>query len=325
MTNRVGKTKSAPSPRNASGESQTPGADWNLRRSNGLQILESPALAKIDWLVHGFSTRSSGSSKLEVNRDGRATRENVLNLGFTDWDTREHVIKNRQTFQAALGAAKMRLMGLRQIHSDIVYTVGNHDVPQGAPAPQGDALIARERGVLLVVQIADCLPILLVDTKHRAVAAIHSGWRGTAQRIAEKALGRMQMEFGTRPQDVIAAIGPGISQCCYEVGHQVVKEFAAKFPSAREWFEGPFDTLENGDNDSNWLPWLTMRPPGHTPTPPRVKLDLVASNRAILANAGIVPERIQSSDLCTACRSDLFFSYRRERTTGRMMASIGIR
>jgi hypothetical protein len=219
----------------------------------------------------------------------------------------------------------MRVVGLRQIHSDIIHVVGSADVAQGERAPQGDALITREPGVLLVVQTADCIPILLADTKHRAIAAIHSGWRGTAQRVAEKTLGRMLMEFGTRPQDVIAAIGPGIGGCCYEVGHEVVKEFAAKFPNAREWFAGPFDSLENGDNDPNWLPWLTMRPPGHAPTPPRVQLDLIAANRAILTSAGVAPDKIQSSDFCTSCRTDLFFSYRRERTTGRMMAAIGIR
>jgi YfiH family protein len=157
------------------------------------------------------------------------------------------------------------------------------------------------------------------------VAAIHSGWRGTVQRIAEKTLGRMQMEFGTRSQDVIAALGPGIGGCCYEVGHEVVKEFTAKFPNAREWFTGPVDALENGDNDPNWLPWLTMRPPGHAPPAPRAHLDLIAANRAILAGAGIASKNITSSGFCTACRTDLFFSYRREHATGRLMAAIGIR
>ncbi|MGA7855348.1 MAG: peptidoglycan editing factor PgeF [Candidatus Acidiferrales bacterium] len=298
---------------------------WRLRRSNGLQLLESPALARLNWLAHGFSTRPGGVSEFPAQKTSRDTSEKVMNLGFTEWDSRERVLENRKKFFVSLGASKMRVVGLRQIHSDIIHVVGAADIPQGDQAPKGDALITSEPGVLLVVQTADCFPILLADTKHRAVAAIHSGWRGTAQRIAEKTLGRMQMEFGTRPQDVVAAIGPGIGGCCYEVGHEVVKEFAAKFPNAHEWFAGPFDALENGDNDSNWLPWLTMRPPGHAPPPPRVQLNLIAANRAILASAGIAPEKIQSSDLCTSCRSDLFFSYRRERSTGRMMAAIGIR
>jgi hypothetical protein len=178
---------------------------------------------------------------------------------------------------------------------------------------------------LLVVQVADCVPILLADKKRRAIAAIHSGWRGTLQRIAEKALGRMQMEFGTRPRDVIAALGPGIGQCCFEVGPEVVAEYAAKFPDAREWFKGPFDSLARGDNDPNWLPWLTMRPPGHQPPEPRAYLDLIAANRSILSAAGVPSGNIFSSDFCTACRTDLFFSFRRERVTGRMMAAIGIR
>jgi purine-nucleoside/S-methyl-5'-thioadenosine phosphorylase / adenosine deaminase len=303
---------------------------WKLRRRGGLQILESPSLARIAWLTHGFSTRPGGVSDLAANRSGsnvkrQAAPDKVLNLGFTDWDSRDRVLENRGKFFATLGASKMRVVALRQIHSDIVHVVGAAEAPQGEQPPQGDALITRKPGVLLTIQTADCIPILLADTRQRAVAAIHSGWRGTAQRIAEKALGRMQMEFGTRPRDVIAALGPGIGGCCYEVGHEVVKEFTAKFPNAREWFAGPFDALENGDNDPNWLPWLTMRPPGHAPPAPRAHLDLIAANRAILADAGVASSNILSSGYCTACRSDLFFSYRRERTTGRLMAAIGIR
>jgi len=176
-----------------------------------------------------------------------------------------------------------------------------------------------------VVQTADCVPILLTDKRRLAIAAIHAGWRGTLQRISEKALGRMQMEFGTRPQDVIAALGPGIGQCCFEVGPEVVAQFAAKFPEAGEWFKGPFDSLARGDNEPNWLPWLTKRPPGHPLPRPRAHLDLIAANRAILIAAGILPDNISSCGFCTACRTDLFFSYRRERVTGRMMAAIGIR
>jgi hypothetical protein len=305
-------------------------AQWKLRRRDGLQVLESPSLARIAWLTHGFSTRPGGASKMAANHGTAAGKkqsavEKVLNLGFTEWDSRASVLENRAKFFAALGADKMRVAALRQIHSDIVHVVGAAEFPQGEQAPKGDALITREPGVLLTIQTADCIPILLSDTKQRAVAAIHSGWRGTAQRIAEKTLGRMQMEFGTRPQDVVAALGPGIGGCCYEVGHEVVKEFAAKFSNAREWFTDPIDALENGDNDPNWLPWLTMRPPGHAPPAPRAHLDLIAANRAILAGAGIASKNITSSGFCTACCIELFFSYRREHTTGRLMAAIGIR
>jgi polyphenol oxidase len=305
-------------------------ASWKLLRRDGLQILEAPSLARVAWLSHGFSTRPSGTSELAANRNTAAAKkhgaaEKVLNLGFTDWDSHANVLENRAKFFPALGAGKMCIAALRQIHSDIVHVVSAAEFPRGEQAPKGDALITRESDVLLTIQTADCIPILLADTRQHAVAAIHSGWRGTAQRIAEKALGRMQMEFGTRPQDVIAALGPGIGGCCYEVGHEVVKEFTAKFPNAREWFTGPVDALENGDNDPNWLPWLTMRPPGHAPPAPRAHLDLIAANRAILAGAGVAFTNITSSGFCTACRTDLFFSHRREHTTGRLMAAIGIR
>jgi hypothetical protein len=214
---------------------------------------------------------------------------------------------------------------MRQIHSDIVRVANSADAEPSVQTAKADALITNEPGLLLTVQVADCVPILLADKKRHAIAAIHSGWRGTLQRIAEKALGRMQMEFGTRPQDVIAALGTGIGQCCFEVGPEVATEYAAKFPDAREWFQGPFDSLARGDNDPNWLPWLTMRPPGHQPPAPRVHLDLIAANRSILSAAGVPAENIVSSGFCTACRTNLFFSFRRERVTGRMMAAIGIR
>lgn len=291
-------------------------AAWKLRRAGGLQVLEAPALAQLRWLAHGFSTRPGGVSEFSGAR--------VLNLGFTDWDSRESVMENRKKFYGAISASRMRMVTLRQIHSDVVHRV---DVSRAKTdeAPQGDALFTREPEILLVVQTADCVPILLADTKQRTVAAIHAGWRGTLRRISAKTLGRMQMEFGTRPEDVIAALGPGIGRCCYEVGSDVAREFHAQFRAARDWFDGPFDALASGENDPNWLPWLTMRPPGHPPPSPRVNLDLIAANRAILADAGVPPRQIFSSGFCTACRTDLFFSYRRERSTGRLMAAIGIR
>jgi polyphenol oxidase len=299
--------------------------EWNLRRASGLQILESPALGALDWLVHGFSTRPGGTSDLASASGTLKTKhERVLNLGFTDWDPRARVRENRKKFFHAIGADKLRAATLRQIHSDVAHRVDAASIETGKNAPQGDTLYTRDPGVLLAVQTADCIPILLADTKRRAIAAIHAGWRGTLRRIAAKTLGRMHMEFGTQPEDVIAALGPGIGRCCYEVGSEVARDFDAQFPNAREWFDGPFDALASGENDPNWLPWLTMKPPGHQPPPLRVHLDLIAANRAILAEAGIPARQISSSGYCTACRTDLFFSYRRERTTGRMMAAIGI-
>jgi len=303
------------------------GTAWTSRSTNGVKVLREPSLKKLDWLVHGFSTRPGGVSVLEQKGSGarRKAEEKVLNLGFTDWDSRERVLANRKKFLGAIGASKMRPVTLKQIHSDVACGVGASG-PANGESPQADALFTRESGTLLIVQTADCVPILLADVRQRAVAAVHSGWRGTVQRIAAKTLGRMQMEFGTRPRDVIAALGPAIGPCCYEVGSDVAKEFHSQFANAREWFDGSFDALAAGENDPNWLPWLTMRPPGHPPPAPTVQLDLIAANRAILVDdAGVLPENIHVSGYCTACRTDLFFSYRRECVTGRMMAAIGIR
>ncbi|MGB6390775.1 MAG: laccase domain-containing protein, partial [Candidatus Acidiferrales bacterium] len=227
-----GKKRVAKSRSSAAGRSSlSPAADWKLRRSRGLQVIESSALGSLRWLVHGFSTRSGGTSEQAAahaeeahagSSRARGSIEPALNLGFTDWDASERVQANRHRFFHALGADGWRVVTLRQIHSDIVHLVesprrktstsaGASDLPAtgslaidspNGDAPQGDALITRAPGTLLVVQTADCVPILLADTRHRAVAAIHSGWRGTVRRIAEKTLGRMQMEFGTRPRDV---------------------------------------------------------------------------------------------------------------------------
>jgi len=311
--------------RNARRSQSANGTAWEFRRAGALRVLEVPVLAELDWLVHGFSTRSGGASELESFGDGRKSVEKVLNLGFSDWDKRERVIANRKKFSNAIGARKMRLVTMRQIHSDIVHRVDLTARGAAEEPRKADALITCERGVLLVVQTADCIPILLVDTKRSAVAAIHAGWRGTVRRLTAKTLGRMQMEFGTRPEDVIAALGPGIGQCCYEVGPDVAKEFHAQFPRSREWFDGPFDSLVSDGNDPHWLPWLSRRPPGHPLPPPTAHLDLIAANRAILTAAGIPAARVFWSDFCTGCRLDRFFSYRRERRTGRQMAAIGIR
>jgi polyphenol oxidase len=209
---------------------------------------------------------------------------------------------------------------LRQFHSDVIHIA--NAVPR--EPLRGDALITQTPRLLLAVQTADCIPILLADPRNRVVAAIHAGWRGTLKRIAEKTVGRMRMVFGTEPTEIMAALGPGIGRCCYEVGADVVKEYAGQFDRAREWFVGPFDALTSGE-DPNPLPWLSMRPPGHPAPEPRAFLDLRAANRAILESAGLLARNISASGLCTSCRTDLFFSYRRGKATGRLMAAIGIR
>jgi YfiH family protein len=283
--------------------------NWTERTHRGLRILQVPELAKLPWLVHGFSTRQGGASQLDGQR--------VLNLGFTEWDAPENVKENRSRLQAAVGAQDLKLVSLLQFHSDAI----SHFESAPTEPSRADASVTKSAGLLLAVQTADCVPILLVDPKNRAVAAVHAGWRGTLARIVEKAIGRMQMQFGSQPADLLAAIGPAIGGCCYEVGTEVAAAFSGQFANAAEFF----DELRTGD-EPNPLQWLNMMPPGHQPPPKKVLLDLPKANRSQLEAAGVTASNIFLSDLCTGCRRDLLFSYRKEGAqSGRMMAVIGIR
>ena len=299
--------------RNKAGEVAGGSPQWVERKASSVRVLQVPAFSKLPWLVHGFSTRPGGVSDL----DG----EKVLNLSFTDWDNRENVLENRRRFVAALSAPaatrEMKLVTLKQIHSDVVCPF----VAVPEEPCRGDASITDEPGLLMGVQTADCVPILLVDPKKRAVAAVHAGWRGTLARIAEKAVGQMQMRFGSKPADLLAAVGPSIGGCCYEVGTEVAIQFKSQFAEAADWF----DELRTGD-EPNPLQWLNMMPPGHQPPPKNVLLDLRKANRAQLRAAGVRDASIFVSDLCTGCRRDLFFSYRKEGPrSGRLLSVIGVR
>jgi hypothetical protein len=280
-----------------------------MHHSHGLQILQLAPFRKLPWLVHGFSTRPGGVSLL----DGRQ----VLNLGPMEWDTRENVAENCLLLQAALGAEDFTLAPLKQIHSDVIHVFSTSP----GHSCKGDASVTNRPRLLLAVQTADCVPILLVDPKKRAVAAIHAGWKGTLARIAEKAVGRLRLEFGSKPSDLLAALGPSIGPCCYEVGADFVTKFNAQFADASGFFDEP----RTGD-EPNPLQWLSMMPPGHQPPPRNVHLDLPKANRPQLLAAGLRPQNIFPSGLCTACRTDLFFSHRREGAlTGRLLSVIGIR
>jgi polyphenol oxidase len=283
--------------------------NWRERLVAGLRVLEVPAFAKIPWLVHGFSTVPGGGSDLAGRK--------ILNLGFTDWDTRKNVLQNRQRFLSALGALDFSLAPLKQLHSDLVRRRDIH----ADEAVFADAAVTDHPGTLLAVQTADCVPILLVDTKKRAVAAVHAGWRGTIRRITAKAVGHMRMHFGSEPADLLAAIGPAIGNCCYEVGTEIAADFLSQFADAPDFF----DEFRTGD-EPNPVQWLNQMPPGHQPPPRNVLLDLHRANESQLKQAGVQVRNISVSDLCTACRPDLLFSYRKQGArSGRQMAAIGIR
>ena len=184
---------------------------------------------------------------------------------------------------ADIPAQFAQLATLKQIHSSSCLAAEGRTGLLG----EGDALLENAPGGVVAVKTADCIPVLLIDERLRAVAAVHAGWRGTAARIGAHALDAMGQRFGTRAEDVHAAIGPGIGKCCYEVGAEVAAQFG-----------------EQG----------------------RAHIDLTAANRRQLEEMGVTGSRIYASNLCTMCRSGEFHSFRRDKeAAGRMYSFAGIR
>ena len=294
----------------------------NNRSKSALNILRAKQMA-LPWLVHGFSTRAGGSS--------RVYRKGDLNLGFTKDDSRAAVERNRAAFLTQLGAMTRKrgakpafwpLITLRQIHSDLIHCVDR--IPPETLV--GDGLTTSTPGLLLAIQTADCLPVILVDTKRHVVGVFHAGWRGTVKRIVEKGVGEMFRCFGTKARDIKAAIGPGIQGCCYEVGEEVRTKFESQFSYASSLFHEVKDS--DPVREKYPLLFLTARAPGHSEgmLPKRIFLDLVEANRQQLLAAGVPKKKIESSPLCTNCHPELLFSYRAERgKTGRLMGVAGIR
>jgi YfiH family protein len=245
-----------------------------------------------------------------------------LNLGFTPADDRETVERNRRLLaQAITGNVDTPLVTARQIHSDIVVRVDDPDARRSAP-PEADGLLTRQPGFLLAIQTADCIPVLVADRKRRAVGAFHAGWRGTVKRIVESGVERMRVEFGSSPEDMVAAIGPGIGHCCYAVGDEVLSAFEAQFSYFEQIFvrAGSADAMQAASPDSAFV---SAVPPS---TGSGVHLNLVEANRRQLLAAGLQPDAIQIVGGCTSCQPDRFFSHRASHgDAGRMMAVIGIR
>ena len=285
---------------------------------NKIQILHSKKFDNLPWLIHGFSTRRGGVS--------RAYGGKALNLGFTKEDSRAAIERNRELFLKELDATSGRktwpLVPLRQIHSDLIHRVDGSEATREPLA--GDGLITDAPGIVIAVQAADCLPIILVDHKRRAVGVFHAGWRGTVQRIAEKGVGEMRKHFKTDPRNLLAAIGPGVQSCCYDVGEEVRTKFEAQFAYASSLFR----EMKESDPVREKYPllFLTARAPGHSELPTKLFLDLVEANRRQLLDAGLSAKNIDATAPCTACHAELLFSYRAEKgVTGRMMAAAAIK
>jgi len=286
------------------------------RPDDRLRLPRADAFSRIRWLIHGFSTRRDGTSD--------AYGGHALNLGYTKHDTHAAVDENRALLLRSLGAVNAEgkpwpLVRLRQIHSDIIHRV-DHPPEQ---LLSGDGLVTDTPHLLLAVQTADCLPVLLVDRKRRAVGAFHAGWRGTLARIVEKGVGAMRLHFGSEPRDLRAAIGPGIAACCYAVGEEIRDRFHAQFAYAGDLFREV--TESDPVREKYPLLFMTARAPGHAEAGRTIYLDLREANRRQLLAAGLAPASITALNFCTACRTDLFFSHRAEKgVTGRQMGVVGI-
>jgi polyphenol oxidase len=281
--------------------------------ANGVQWLPVPGWEKYPWLWHGFSTRQGGVSRAYCAEGA----DGELNLGFTAADEQESVARNRRLLaEAVSGDPATPLITIRQIHSNVLVVPVRGDAQGPYPPPQGhrgDGLMTDEPGLLLSIQTADCIPVLVADRKRRAVAAFHAGWRGTVKRIVEAGVGCMRLEFGSRPEDLIAAIGPGIGVCCYAVGDEVLSSFESQFSYAHHLFREVYDT----DPVRSKYPmlFLTQRAPGHSSIGSSLNLDLVEANRRQLLDAGLKPRSIQITGGCTGCQPALYFSHRARTVT----------
>lgn len=246
----------------------------------GLLYHEADRLSEIGGLLHGFATRLGGVSEEPFAE---------LNLGRVRGDRPEHVRENYRRFTTALGGEGYRLALCRQIHSDRILTIRREDALQDLydeTVPEADALITNEPGLFLTVFYADCIPVLLYDPVHKAIGAIHSGWRGTAACIAPKAVAQMGRVYGSRPGDILVAIGPGICPCCFETHADVPEAMQVQFGDAA-------------------LPYMAHLPAG------KFQVDLKGMIAQSLLACGVRPEHRFVLPLCTCCHPELYWSHRR--------------
>lgn len=232
--------------------------------------------------------------RLSGIRHAFTTRQNGLGMrnngskGPDDW----------KTIAERFGVGTDRIVTVNQVHGDTIVRVDESNFAQIKRA-QADAMITTIAGIPIGVETADCVPILLYDTERRAAAAVHAGWRSTVKTIVQKTVVRMREEFGTNPGSLVAAIGPAIGPECYEVDEPVMGPLREAFP-----FWGQVSSDRGND---------------------RWSLDLVALNTHELLRVGVPRQSIHALGLCTSCRRDLFYSFRAEGKTGRMLSVIMIK
>lgn len=266
-------------------------AGFQLNKFHNLSYLTIPSFAATGSAIHAFSTRVGGISPAPFDS---------LNLAFHVGDDPGNVLTNRRRFCKALGIDSNSLVAGQQVHGDRVVTVNNVHIGKGAHSELDalagvDALVTATPDLILSSYYADCVPLIFLDPVRRVTALAHAGWKGTVLRIGAKTVDHMREKHGCRAEDILAAVGPSIGPCCYEVDKIVISAVNACLPG------------HTG----------LMRPgrPGHW------MLDLPEVNRRILLEAGIKSKNITMSGYCTACSNDLFYSYRRQKGRAGRMAS----
>jgi YfiH family protein len=276
------------------------------RRVGRCELLCFERLSQEAPVVHGIFTRRGGFS---------AAPYASLNLSVSTGDDPATVRRNRELVAAAV---KLPLVSARPVHgADVAEVAPDTAAPGEATdltgwrerlrATTADAMITDRPGFGLFWAYGDCVPILLYDPQHRAIALVHAGWRGTAAAIAARTVAALARRFGSRPSDLLAGIAPAIGKCCYVVSEEVRQRFRA---NATAWASACFEERDNTDSDM---------------TGPHLYLDLWESNRRQLLAAGLRPSHIELAGICTGSRTDLFFSHRMERgQTGRFGVVIGL-
>lgn len=257
------------------------GRPMAVREARGITYLAFPELEALGLVSHAFSTRFGGVS------EGKFA---TMNFIFSRGDHREHVMENYRRMAAALNVDIHKMVLSWQTHTVNVRKVTAEDAGKGIFRERDyqdiDGLITNVPGMTLVTFYADCVPLYLVDPVHHAIGLSHSGWRGTVNRMGAVTVRAMAQEYGTRPEDLIVAIGPSICQDCFEVGGEVAEAFHQAFDS--RYREQLSAVNENG----------------------KYQLDLWQANQIVLAEAGVRPERIYLTDICTHCNPELLFSHR---------------
>lgn len=253
------------------------------------------ALKDIPFIKQGFSTKLGGASGGVFS---------TMNLGFDRGDDNENVLENYKRIARSIGFDEHKLVLTDQWHTTNIRVATSKDCGKGifkdANYESIDGHITDEPGVVLLVFGADCPSIFLVDKKNKAIGLCHSGWKGTVNRISKVTLAAMRNQFGTRPEDVVAVIGPSISRDCYEVGSDVADPFVEEFKCEAAAFPG---IVTKGKREGKY------------------QLDLWEANKAILKSCGLLTENIHVSGVCTMSNPDILFSHRRDGSARGSMAA----